>query len=201
MPSEEANGFDAFVTECSPFLVALHRLHWETTRLIIEIANSQSQPPVPETVPFDPIFDVRLYGEYPHILTFLLILLSSCALQMTQMREVTSRTRSSADRRKSTSRRGPLLFMRMFPRGRCSKALAGSSKLTARASFAIRRKSSYMKMSSRHSSVPSSCMSSPGWLFGQMPELIAWLWGSTAPRWLISLSAVRELAFPFPLTQ
>jgi hypothetical protein len=101
--SAEAKWSDASVTGWTPFLVALHRRHWKTARLVIAIATAQYQASDPdaETAPFDPSCDVISDGKnYPHITTFSL----DCplAVQTTRRRDFMTRTRK---RRTTTSRK------------------------------------------------------------------------------------------------
>ena len=51
----------------TPLLVALHRRHWDTARLVLAIAKAQYQPPKPE---IDPTTATILDGDYSPVLAF-----------------------------------------------------------------------------------------------------------------------------------
>ncbi len=51
----------------TPFLVALHRRHWDTARLVLAIAMAQYQPPDTE---IDATTSAILHGDYPHVPAF-----------------------------------------------------------------------------------------------------------------------------------
>jgi hypothetical protein len=129
-----------YLTGWTPLLVALHRRHWETARLVLAIAIAQYQPPESKGSTFADTPSTILDGTSP---TSLHRRISSfLPLQMTQMRKALIRTKSmtTANRMKSTSltlQRGHLLFVPRFPRIRCSKPVPCSSALTASALYAI----------------------------------------------------------------
>lgn len=61
-------------TGWTPFLVALHRRHWETARLVIAIATAQYQASDTEIAPFDLTYDGK---KHSHITHRILVRLSS----------------------------------------------------------------------------------------------------------------------------
>lgn len=66
MPSQRPS-CRQFYPGWTPFLVALHRRHWETARLVIAIATAQYQPPDAEATPSP---NVLSGCKYRHITTF-----------------------------------------------------------------------------------------------------------------------------------